>query len=122
MTKAGWIAMDYTLHVIHLSLMSICVVGWMFEPTRTLHLLVVVLVTVSWFGLGKFFGYGYCVLTDTQWRVKRKLGQEPYTESYVKYILDKVTGLNIDKKLTDGLTLYIYAGAVIFSLATNFIL
>ena len=120
MTRAGWVTIDYTLHVIHLSVMSICVVGWMFEPIRTLHLLVVVLVAVSWFGLGKFFGYGYCVLTDTQWRVKRKLGQEPYTESYVKYVLDKVTGLNIDKKLTYGLTLYTYAGAVIFSLVTNF--
>ena len=94
----------------------------MFEPTRTLHLLVIVLVAISWFGLGKFFGYGYCLLTDTQWRVKRKLGQEPYTESYVKYVMDKVTGLNIDKKIIDSLMLYTYGGAVVLSLTVNFIL
>ena len=120
--RAGLVFMNYTLHAVHLSLMSICIVGWMFEPIRVLHLVAVTLVAVSWFGLGKFFGYGYCILTDTQWRVKRRLGQEPYTESYVKYILDKITGLDIDKKITDGLTLYTYVGAVILSLLANFVL
>lgn len=114
------VLLDYMLHVVHLSLMSICIVGWMFEPTRVLHLLVIIGVTISWFGLGKFFGFGYCVLTDTQWRIKRKLGQEPYTESYVKYMLDKVTGLDIDKKITDRLTLYTYVAAVVLSLTVNF--
>ena len=114
--------MDYMLHLVHLSIMLICIVGWMFEPTRTLHLLVIVGVALSWFGLGKFFGYGYCLLTDTQWRVKRKLGQEPYTESYVKYVLDKVTGLDIDRKITNGLTLYTYIATVVLSLTVNFIL
>jgi hypothetical protein len=94
----------------------------MFEPFHVLHLAVVILVALSWFGLGKFFGYGYCALTDAQWRIKRKLGQEPYTDSYVKYILDKVTGRDIDQKITDHLTLYTYVGAVVLSLAVNFIL
>lgn len=120
--RAGWIIMNYTLHAVHLSIISICIVGWMFEPTHALHLLVIILVALSWFGLGQFFGYGYCVLTDTQWRIKRKLGQEPYTESYVKYVLDKVTGRDIDKKITDSLTLYTYLGAVVLSLVVNFIL
>jgi len=120
--RARWLIMDYLLHMVHLSIMLICIVGWMFEPTRILHLVAVTLVAVSWFGLGKFFGYGYCVLTDTQWRIKRKLGQEPCTESYVKYVLDKVTGLDIDKKFTDNLTLYTYVAAVILSLAVNFVL
>jgi len=115
------ILMNYMLHMVHLSIIFICVVGWMFEPTRIVHLIVIILVALSWFGLGKFFGYGYCALTDVQWRIKRKLGQEPYTESYVKYILDKVTGCDIDKKITDNLTLYTYVGAVVLSLAVNFI-
>ncbi len=120
--RARLVFMDYMLHMFHLSIIFICIVGWMFEPTHTLHLLVIVLVAISWFGLGKFFGYGYCILTDAQWRVKRKIGQGLYTESYVKYILDKVTGLNIDRKITDSLTLYIYVGAMVLSLTVNFIL
>ncbi|MDH5458373.1 MAG: DUF2784 family protein [Nitrospinota bacterium] len=120
--RARWVFMDYMLHMVHLSIMFICVVGWMFEPFHVLHLAVVILVALSWFGLGKFFGYGYCALTDAQWRIKRKLGQEPYTDSYVKYILDKVTGRDIDQKITDHLTLYTYVGAVVLSLAVNFIL
>jgi len=120
--KARLVFADYLLHMVHLSVMFVCVVGWMFEPTRILHLAVIILVAVSWFGLGKFFGYGYCVLTATQWRVKRKLGQEPHTESYVKYIFDKITGRDIDKKITDQLILYTYVAAVILSLAVNFIL
>ena len=120
--RAGLVVMDYLLHMVHLSIIFLCVAGWMFEPIRLLHLVIVVLIAVSWFGLGKFFGYGYCVLTDTQWRVKRKLGQEPRAESYVKHVLDKVTGRDIDKGITDRLTLYTYIGAVVLSLATNFLL
>lgn len=120
--KARLVFVDYLLHMVHLSVMFVCAVGWMFEPTRILHLAVIILVAVSWFGLGKFFGYGYCVLTDTQWRVKRKLGQQPHTESYVKYVLDKVTGRDVNKKVTDQLILYTYVGAVILSLVVNFIL
>lgn len=120
--RAGLMVMDYFLHLVHLTIIFLCVAGWMFEPMRLVHLIVVVLIAVSWFGLGKFFGYGYCVLTDTQWRVKRRLGQEPSAESYVKYILDKATGRDIDKKVTDCLTLYTYIGAVILSMATNFLL
>jgi len=120
--RARLVVADYLLHMVHLSVMFICLVGWMFEPTRILHFALIVLVAVSWFGLGKFFGYGYCVLTDTQWRVKRMLGQEPHTESYVKYVADKVTGRDIDIKITDRLILYSYVGAVILSLVVNFIL
>jgi len=119
--RAGLVFMDYLLHTVHLGLIFICLAGWMFEPTRIVHLAVVVLVALSWIGLGYFFGYGYCLFTDVQWRVKRKLGQEPHTESYIKYVLDKITNLNIDQKITDNLTLYSYVGAVVLSLAMNFI-
>ncbi|MDH5763488.1 MAG: DUF2784 domain-containing protein [Nitrospinota bacterium] len=117
--RVGLALMDYLLHAIHLGVIFICLAGWIFEPTRIVHLAVVVLVAISWFGLGYFFEYGYCFLTDTQWRVKRKLGQEPHTESYVKYVLDKITGLDIDLKITDNLTLYAYIAAVILSLVVN---
>ena len=120
--KAGLVFMDYTLHVIHLSLMLVCITGWMFEPTRMFHLWVVILVGISWYGLGWFFEPGYCILTDTQWRVKRKLGQEPHTDSYVKYMADKIPGLRVSQKITDNLTLYTYLGAVVLSLGVNFAL
>lgn len=120
--RAGLVFLDYMMHVIHLGLMLICIVGWMFEPTRLVHLTAVILIAFSWLVLGQFFGYRYCLLTDTQWRIKQKLGQTPHTDSYVKYVLDTVTGRRINQKITDHLTLYTYLGVAMFSLIVNFLL
>lgn len=120
--RNGLVFLDYALHFIHLAFISICIVGWMFEPTRIFHLWMVVLVGISWYGLGWFFEPGYCLLTDTQWRVKRKLGEQPHTDSYVKYMADKIPGLRVSQKITDSVTLYTYFGAVILALIVNFAL
>ena len=120
--RVGWIFMDYMMHVVHLGLMSICIAGWMFEPTHLAHLTAVILVAFSWGVLGRFFGNQYCILTDTHWRIKLKLGQTPHTDSYVKYVLDTVTGHSINRKITDNLILYTYLGAVMLSLIVNFLL
>lgn len=118
--RIGLKMMDLFLHVIHLALVVICLLGWMFEPTRVLHLVTVGLVAVSWLGLGMFRGWGYCLLTDTQWRIKKKLGQEPQTDSYIKYMLDKVMHRDINQEITDNLTLYLYIGVALLSVVVNF--
>jgi hypothetical protein len=117
--KKGLIILDYLFHIVHLSVLLICILGWVYQPFRAFHQLVVALVAISWLGLGLKFGFRYCVLTDTQWRIKRRLGREPYTTSYVKYILDKITGSRIDKKVTDRVTLYTYACVVAITLVVD---
>jgi len=86
--------LDFCLHVIHITLILFFLFGWLFESTRSAHMVVALLMFVSWYGLGLFFEMGYCLITDLQWKVKRRLNEEPETKYYVKYMVDKITGLD----------------------------
>jgi len=45
------------------------------EKTRKANLILLLLTGLSWFGLGIFYGWGYCPLTDWHWKVLRELGE-----------------------------------------------
>ena len=84
--------LDYFFVVFHGSFVLFVLTGWAWKRTRRLHLVCVGLTFLSWFGLGIFYGWGYCPCTDWHWEVKRKLGESLLPNSYVKYYLDKITG------------------------------
>ena len=93
--------LDIFFLVFHTALIGFNVTGWIWEKTRRLHLAVISLTILSWFGLGFFYGFGYCPCTDWHWQVKRALGETGLPASYVKYYLDKLTGLDWDPSLVD---------------------
>ncbi len=72
-------------HFLHLIVILFCTLGWMFEPLLFLNLIVLLAVAFSWFVLGYFFGFGYCLLTDIHWKFKKAKGQLPTTDSYKIY-------------------------------------
>lgn len=86
---------------------------WMSFRTLRIAQVSVLLTLVSWFGFGLFYGFGYCFLTDWHWQIKEKLGQTNLPPSYIKYILDKVTGMSWDAALVDKMA---FAG-LIFSVS-----
>ena len=108
--------LNISFHLIHLSIISFFLFGWLFETMRLPHLILSLLILLSWFGLGIFFGFGYCLVTDIQWRIKRRLKQEPATEFYVKYMIDKMTGLDTNPQFINGMTTYTYFGILIISI------
>jgi hypothetical protein len=57
---------------------------------------------LSWFFLGLWYGFGYCPLTDWHWQAKEQLGQGPLPYSWFKYYLDRLTGLDWNPVLVDG--------------------
>jgi hypothetical protein len=85
------------------------------RETRQLHYFLALLILVSWYGLGIFYGFGYCLITDIQWRIKRLLGQMPSTEYYIKYMIDKITGLNTRANFVNGITTYTYFGILMIA-------
>ncbi|MDH3349261.1 MAG: DUF2784 family protein [Desulfobulbaceae bacterium] len=103
-------------HIIHLSIIFFFLFGWLVEKTRFLHFILSILILLSWYGLGAFFGFGYCIVTDIQWKIKRRLKQEPATEFYVKYMIDKVTGLDTNQNFINGMTTYIYYGIMLIAI------
>jgi len=93
--------LDYSFAVFHASLVLFAVSGWAWRRTRQIHLVTISLTILSWFGLGAFYGWGYCPSTDWHWRVKSELGETDLPYSYVKYYVDKLTGLSCDPLVVD---------------------
>lgn len=104
MEKIALLAADRFLHLLHLGVMLFCVTGWMFPETRAANLVLIILIAISWFGLGKFHGYGYCLITGIQWKVKARLGERPRTASFVKYQFDKITGRDLNPESVNRYT------------------
>ena len=111
--------LDIFFLVFHASLISFILTGWIWTSTRRLHLLVMGLTSFSWFGLGLIYGIGYCPSTDWHWQVKKARGETGLPNSYVKYYIDRLTGLSWDPRLVDAIVLSIGLAALGLSISLN---
>jgi len=111
--------LDIFFLVFHGSLIVFILTGWIWKSTRRLHLLVMGLTSLSWFGLGLFYGIGYCPSTDWHWQVKRARGEAGLPNSYVKYYVDRLTGLSWDPHLVDVTVLLLGLAALGLSIGLN---
>jgi hypothetical protein len=112
--------LDILFTVLHLCVISFNLFAWMWKKTRKAHLVVGGITLLSWFLLGIWYGWGYCFITDWQWRVKEKLGETNLPASFVKYFADKITGKDFPPSLIDNITLYSFLAAILFSVYVNF--
>ena len=108
------LTLNFVLHGIHQILIVFILVGWMFCETRMLNLISFMLILFSWYGLGPLLGkgnaWGYCVITDIQWQVQKKLGLDSRSGGYVKYLADNLLGGDFDKTWVDK-----WSAAIIFT-------
>jgi hypothetical protein len=111
--------LDYLLEVIHLLVIVFNLIGWIWPAIRRWHMLVVGLTLFSWLGLGIWYGWGYCFLTEWHWQVKRELGVRGLPPSYIEYLLEKLLPFDLSSELVNGGTLTVYAIAVLLSLYLN---
>ncbi len=94
-------------------------VGWILPKTRKLHLITLSLTAFSWFVLGIWYGWGYCVCTEWHWGVREKLGYEDRSNSYIHFLLLKLTGTNLSPKMVENITLIIFLLSVALSIWFN---
>ena len=113
-------ALDIFYTVLHLALIGFNLFAWIWPKTRKAHLITAGLTLVSWVGLGFWFGFGYCPITDWQWDVKQQLGERDLPNSFVKYFADRLTGRDLPVRLVDGVTLWSFVTAILCSLYVNF--
>jgi hypothetical protein len=111
---------DIFFVVFHSSLILFNLFGWIWTKTRTFNLITLLLTGASWLFLGIIFETpGYCPLTDWHFNILLKLGKTGLPNSYIKYLMDRITGLNLNASLVDHFTLYAFLAALILSLFFN---
>jgi len=111
-------ALDIGFFVAHTSWIIFICIGWIWRRTRRWHLAAIALTALSWFGLGVWYGWGYCPLTDWHWQVRERLGHRD-PASYTQLLLAELTGLDLTPAWADGLTVTMFAVALVLSGALN---
>ena len=111
--------LDKFFFVFHSFIIVFNLFGWTWKKTRKANLIVLLLTAFSWFFLGIWYGIGYCFCTEWHYQVRMKLGYFDMPSSYVKFLIDSVTGLDVNAKLVDIFTLIFFLLALIASIRTN---
>lgn len=105
--------------VFHTAITLFNCAGWIFKATRKWNLVTLALTACSWFILGIWYGWGYCVCTDWHWMVRRRLGYHDQSRSYIHFLILKLTGANLDAALVERATLLVFVISVIMSVWLN---
>lgn len=114
--------LDILLTLVHFVIVGFNLFAWIVPSLRKAHLVGVLITAGSWLILGIWFGWGYCPVTDWQWRIKEQLGETNLPGSFIKYYADKWSGRDFDAGLVNLLTSISFALAAVISVYVNFFL
>ncbi len=112
--------LDALLTFTHVLIVGFNLLGWIWLRTRKAHFVVVITTAACWFILGIWYGIGYCPVTDWQWQVKEKLGEQNLPNSFIKYWADKLTGYDVNTQLIDVLIGVCFTVAFVLTIYLNF--
>ena len=112
-------ALDIFFLIFHTSLILFNLFSWIWGITRRLNLYTLLLTGASWFILGIFYGIGFCPLTEWHFEILEKLGYTNLPASYIKYLIDRLTGLHVNEHLVDTFTATGFFIALAISLFLN---
>ena len=90
--------------VFHTTFTLFNMTGWIFRNTRRWNLLTLSLTAFSWFVLGIWYGWGYCVCTQWHRDVRGWLGYENESPSYIHFLIFKLTGINFPHQPVENIT------------------
>lgn len=115
-----YVLLDLGFIIFHTVLILFNLFGWIWKRTRRWNLATLLITAFSWFGLGIWYGFGYCPCTDWHWQVRRELGYTDMPNSYIKFLIEHLTGLNIDATIVDAGTAICFFLALLISFYVNF--
>lgn len=113
------VLLDIFFIIFHTALILFNLFGWIWKRTRRLNLITLGLTMASWFGLGIWYGWGYCPCTDWHWQVRRRLGDTDLPSSYITFLLEQYTGWAPAPNIVEVGTLIVFLIAVICSIYVN---
>ena len=111
--------LNYFFFIFHTLLVIFILFGWIFTKTRKYHLAAILLTAFSWFILGIWYGWGYCICTDWHWRTRNILGHTDASDSYIHFLILNITGINFSFQLVDKVTLYLFLVCSALSVMLN---
>jgi hypothetical protein len=111
--------LDIFFIVFHTLFTLFNITGWLFRATRKWNLVTLSLTAFSWFVLGIWYGWGYCLCTDWHWQVRERLGYHDQQNSYIHFLLLKLTGINFNETLVNNVTLIVFVISVVMSVWLN---
>ena len=103
----------------HTILILFNVFGWLVPKWRLANFISLSLTAFSWFILGIWFGWGYCICTDWHWEVRNMLGYQDMSSSYIHFLILKITDIDIPANLVDTYTVVLFCLALIVSTYLN---
>ena len=111
-------ALNIGFFVFHTSWVVFNCVGWIWRRTRPWHLATIALTAVSWFGLGIYYGWGYCPCTDWHWQVRARMGyRDP--PSYIQLLIAELTGRDVPSGLADAITAGVFGLTAVTTIVLN---
>ncbi len=105
--------------VFHTYIVLFIVFGWIWKKTRLANLILIVFTAFSWFFLGIWYGFGYCPCTDWHWQVRMKLGLYDSSTSYLEFLIEKLTGLDVSRAHVDIFAVAFLVAALCLSIVLN---
>jgi len=112
-------ALDLSFFVFHTSLILFNLFGWIWRKTRPFNLITLGLTGFSWFGLGIWYGFGFCPSTEWHWQVRMRLGYYDMPYSYIQFLVQKVTGITVPASILNPLVLGLFLLALVASISLN---
>lgn len=102
--NAGMHLLNLLFFVFHSGLVVFNLTGWYWRRTRRWHLLTMGATLFSWFVMGAWRGWGYCLCTDWHFQIRRSLGMHDGTTAYIQLQIRALTGILISRSTSDILT------------------
>ena len=112
-------ALNYFFLIFHTLLILFNLTGWIWKVTRPWNLITLSATALSWFGLGLWYGLGYCPCTHWHWMVRRKLGLSDMPVSYIKFLIQEWTGIEVAANIVDAGTVVLFVLALVASVSLN---
>src|SRR5688572_17953805 len=97
-------ALNVAFFVFHTSWIAFTCAGSLWRTTRAWQLAAVALTAFSWFGLGPWYGWGYCPCTDWHWDVRERLGLDN-PPSYIQLLARELLGIDVAPTVADVVAL-----------------
>jgi hypothetical protein len=110
---------DIFFYAFHTVLILFNIFGFLIPRWRLLNLFTLSLTAFSWFIIGIWYGWGYCLCTDWHWEIRELLGYQDMSNSYIHFLILSLTGIDLPVKLVDTGTVIVFFIALLCSIFLN---